>query len=403
MLKIAVIGVDASYPWYRKEWKKAAKKLGVKVSLIYMHDVVLKIDQKKGVRAQYWVYDKKQKKVIVRDFKDFDILIRRWISKYYIQSLVLGWYMKRLGKVVLNSKLEMILDKVSQAIRLYEAGLPHPLTWQALRPRNAKKLLSQIENFPVIIKPISGTMGQGVFKAKSRSGAFKLIGKKDIHGLLIQRDLDIKYDLRIFVVGNKCLGAMKRMAPEGDFRSNVAVGGTTEKYELTPGLKNLALRAAKAMGYEICGVDVMFRNKKPYILEVNRTPQFRGFSKTFKINVTEEILKFAISRHKRNGLTKIFTPKRKEVKFEKKEFNNIAKEAETIERKEKIEPEFTKKVISEAKIQEKKPEFKKKIIATPLKVNPKKIKIGNKKLTGFKEHKISSKKSNELKKDNLSK
>lgn len=385
MLKIAVIGVDANNPWYRKEWKKAAKKLGVKISLVPMKDVVLKIDQKKGVRAQFWVYDRKEKKVKIQDFKDYDILIRRWVSKYYVQSLVLGWYMKRLGKVVLNSRLEMILDKVSQAIRLYDAGLPHPLTWQALRPRNAKRLLSQIENFPVIIKPISGTMGQGVFKAKSRSGALKLVGKKDIHGLLIQRDLDIRYDLRIFVVGNKCLGAMKRMAPEGDFRSNVAVGATTEKYELTSELEKLALKAARAMGYEICGVDIMFRKNKPYILEVNRTPQFRGFTKTFKINVPEEIMKFAISQSKKKGLSNLF--KKTQLKFSPKTQPKI------------IEPHFDKKTLpaSEEKIKEiKKPVFKKKNIEEQKikKIVPEKQKLNSKKFINkkdvvFKKKKIS--------------
>jgi ribosomal protein S6--L-glutamate ligase len=349
-MKIAIIGKDASAPWYIKQWKIAAKTLGVKIALVNMKDVVLKIDQKKGVRAQFWVYDREEKKIKVKDFKDYDILIRRWVSKYYVQSLVLGWYMKKLGKVVLNSKLEMILDKVSQAIRLYEAGLPHPLTWQALRPCNAKKLLSQVKKFPVIIKPISSSMGRGIFKAKSHSGALKIVSKKDLHDLLIQRDLDMKYDIRIFVVGGKCLGGMKRIAPEGDFRSNVAVGATTEKYDLTSGLKDLALRAAKAMNYEICGVDVMFRDKKPYILEVNRTPQFKGFSRTFEINVAEEILKFAISRHKHNGLTKIFASKKKEIKFTQKEFENEAKEVKAIEEKEKKEPEFIKKEIGVSKI-----------------------------------------------------
>jgi len=352
MLKIAIIGNDAHQTWYRKQWKKAAKKLGVKVSLVQMKDMVLRIDQKKGVRAQFWSYDKKTKKNVVCDFKDYDILIRRWIKKYYIQSLVLGWYMKKLGKVVLNSKLEMILDKVSQAIRLYEAGLPHPLTWQALRPRNAKKMFEQIKNYPLIIKPISGTMGKGIYKAKSRTGALKIFRKKELQGLLIQRDLEIKNDLRIFVVGNKCLGAMKRIAPEGDFRSNVAVGATTEKFELTKDLEDLAVKAARAMGYEICGVDVMFKDHKPYILEVNRTPQFRGFMKTFKISVPEEILRFAISKVKRNNISKIF--QKKEIKFapktnhkETKDFvvHKIAKADET----KKIEkaPKFEKKKIGE--------------------------------------------------------
>jgi len=349
MIKVAIIGV--SDKWYDKQWKKAAKKLGAKVSLIKMKDVVLRIDQKKGIRAQFWEYDRKEKKVIIRDFKDYDILLRRWMKKYYLQSLVLGWYMKKMGKVVLNSKLEMILDKISQAIRFYEAGLPHPLTWQALRSRNAKRLLGKVKKFPIIIKPLSGTMGQGIYKAKSRSGAMKIFTKKALHGLLIQRDLDIKKDIRIIVIGNKCLGAMKRIAPPGDFRSNVALGASTEPYELTPHLRELALKAARAMGYEICGVDIMFKEKKPYVLEVNRTPQFRGFTRTLKIPVAEEMLKFAIEEFKKRGsenksqISKIEFKKDKKVeKKEKIEKTKILKEKmEKEETKEKINKEIENK------------------------------------------------------------
>jgi len=300
-LKVVIIGSVGR--WQKLQWHKAAKKLGVRLAVVKMKDVVLRIDQKRDVRAQFWRYDRKKKKIVLRDFHDYDILIRRWVKKYYIQSLVVGWYMKQEGKTVLNSRLEMILDKVSQAIRLYEAGLPHPLTWQALRPRNAKILLKRVK-YPVIIKGIAGSLGAQVYKASSYSQALRFFKKQNMQDLLIQRDLNVREDIRVLVVGKKCLGAMKRMAPPGDFRSNVAVGARTEPYPLTSELKDLALRAAKAMGYEICGVDIMYKKNKPYILEVNRTPLFKGFIRTLKIPVAEEILKFAVDFHLKKKRTK---------------------------------------------------------------------------------------------------
>ncbi|MCD6422163.1 RimK family alpha-L-glutamate ligase [bacterium] len=297
MAKTKVVVLGSISRWEKNQWKKTAQKLGVELVTVRMEDVVLRIDQKRGVRVQFWSYSRQEKKMIRRDFAEFDILLRRWIKKYYIPSLVVSWYMKRQGKVVLNSRLEMMLDKVSQAIRLYEAGLPHPLTWQALRPRNVKILLRQV-NYPIIIKEISGAKGKQVFKATSFSSALKFFRKKKIQDLLIQEDLKVKEDIRVFVVGDKCLGAMKRIAPPGDFRSNVSVGAKTEPVELTPELKKLALGAARAMGYEICGVDIMYQNGKPYVLEVNRMPGFKGFSKTLGIPVAEEILRFALKLHR---------------------------------------------------------------------------------------------------------
>jgi len=89
---------------------------------------------------------------------------------------------------------------------------------------------------------------------------------------------------------------MKRTAPSGDFRSNVAVGGKTEKYNIDNNLKKLTFRAARIAKNEIAGVDIMFKNKKPYILEVNGSPQFEAFEKATGINVAKEIIKYIESK-----------------------------------------------------------------------------------------------------------
>lgn len=282
-MKIAILGTTGH--WQKKQWRQAAIRLGHKINFIQMKNVVIKIDQKHGVR----VYAQGKNRML--DMKKYDAVLRRWIKKYYTQSLLLCWYLKKEGKVIINSKLERIHDKITQALKLRMAGLPHPPTYQALRPKTVKKLLDKV-HYPIILKRIEGSLGQQVYLAKSKNAAFKILKDHQMHNVLIQKYFPVREDFRVFVLGNRILGAMKRIAPPGEYRSNVARGAFTQKAVLTPQMKKLALKAAKVMGYEIAGVDILFYKGKPYILEVNRTPQFRGFTKTMGINVAEEILKY---------------------------------------------------------------------------------------------------------------
>jgi ribosomal protein S6--L-glutamate ligase len=103
-------------------------------------------------------------------------------------------------------------------------------------------------------------------------------------------------DIRVFTVGYLAIGAMKRIPPEGDFRSNISLGGTGENYELEkyPKVKLLAEKAAEITGTEIAGVDIILHKEtgNPYILEVNPGPQFTGFEKYTGVNAALEIIKY---------------------------------------------------------------------------------------------------------------
>lgn len=286
-MKIAVLGsVD---PWQTDFWRRTAKKMGHSLDWIKMQDVAIRID-KKGVKISALTFNPHGRGHRV-NLKNYDCILRRWIKKFYTQSLILCSLLQKEGKVVVNSKIDRIQDKITQAFKLRLAGLPHPPTYQSLNFKTASRILNKVK-YPVILKQIEGSLGGEVYLANSKTEALEIINKYQKQNVIIQKYFPVHEDFRIFVVGDQVLGAMKRIGCPGDFRNNVAQGARIEKAELTQEMKELALRAARVLEYEVAGVDIIYYRQKPYILEVNRTPQFKGFNEALNINVAEEIIKY---------------------------------------------------------------------------------------------------------------
>ena len=105
-------------------------------------------------------------------------------------------------------------------------------------------------------------------------------------------------DIRVFVIGDKCVAAMARFSPEKDFRSNIAVGGTAEPIELSPELEKLSIQSSKAINGEIVGVDLMIKKGNLNVIEINGTPQFKGIASATKINIASEIVEYIMNKYK---------------------------------------------------------------------------------------------------------
>lgn len=99
-------------------------------------------------------------------------------------------------------------------------------------------------------------------------------------------------DIRCFVVGDKVVASMKRQGPEGDFRSNLHLGGCGETVKITSVERKMAIAAVKAMGLVVAGVDILRSNRGPLILEVNSAPGIEGIEQTTGISVTEPIVEY---------------------------------------------------------------------------------------------------------------
>ena len=233
------------------------------------------------------------------NLKDFDIFIFRGYNKNNLEAGILAEKLLSFGKVVIDERVGTVFmeNKLLEARELSGVGINYPDSYYALDVSSFDKIKGEIY-FPVIVKPIDGVQGINIYKFENPEQLkdfFK--ARKSPKGWLIQEKLEIDGDVRVFVVGNKVLGAMKRFIIEGDYRSNVSLGAKVEKFKLTKEVEELAVNSAKTMGIEIAGVDLAYSNGKWYVIEVNATPQWQGFKKATGVNPAESIVQLAIEKN----------------------------------------------------------------------------------------------------------
>ncbi len=188
-------------------------------------------------------------------------------------------------------------DKLSCMQLLSHKGIPVPQTLLINNYGQFPHLHEKIEGFPKILKLLSGTHGLGVLKAddiKSMEGILEAF-----HGLkqkvLIQEFIEESSgeDIRLFVVDGEIVAAMKRSAREGEFRSNLHRGGSSEVVAISEEEKSVALNAVKILRLHVAGVDMLRSNNGPLVLEVNASPGLEGIEKTSKIDIAKKIIQFA--------------------------------------------------------------------------------------------------------------
>lgn len=189
-------------------------------------------------------------------------------------------------------------DKLRSAQILAKAGVDTPKTVFSRNTTDIDDLLDQI-GLPVIIKLASGTHGNGVVLAESKKTAKSALQafyltNDDGTNILLQEYISESAgtDIRAFVVGSKVVASMKRQSLDDDFRSNLHKGGEGTSIKLTDEEKKIAIKAARAMGLHIAGVDLMRSSRGPLVLEVNASPGF-GIEKVTGRNVAESIIKYA--------------------------------------------------------------------------------------------------------------
>ena len=186
-------------------------------------------------------------------------------------------------------------DKLRSMQLLAKAGVAIPKTVFARETTDLEDVLEQVGGAPVIIKVARGTQGNGVVLAETRKAAKAVMQAFYVEGVnfLVQEYIDESagQDIRAFVVGGEVVASMRRQNLDDDFRSNLHQGGTGEPVELTEGERKVALKAAKAIGLSICGVDMVRSKRGPLVLEVNCSPGF-GIEHVTGINVAGKIIDY---------------------------------------------------------------------------------------------------------------
>lgn len=211
-------------------------------------------------------------------------------------------------------------DKLRCMQILSGAGLGLPITGFARTASDVEDLISMVGGAPLVIKLLEGTQGIGVVLAETKKAASSVI--EAFYGLgnniLIQEYIKEAKgtDIRAFVVDGKVVGAMKRTAKEGEFRSNLHRGGTAEIIKLSKQERETAVAAAKELGLTVCGVDLLPSNRGPLILEVNSSPGLEGIEKATGKDIAKEIVIY-LEKEYANKIKSKTQTKRKKIKESK--------------------------------------------------------------------------------------
>jgi len=198
-------------------------------------------------------------------------------------------------------------DKLRSLQLLARKGVGLPVTGFARNPDDVQDVIKIAGGAPLVIKLLEGTQGIGVVLAETQKAAESVI--EAFMGLdaniLVQEFIKEAggADIRCFVVGDKVVAAMKRQGKEGEFRSNLHRGGTAELVRITPQERATAVRAAKIMGLNVAGVDLLRTNHGPVVMEVNSSPGLEGIERATGKDVAGMIIQF-IEKNAKSGRTK---------------------------------------------------------------------------------------------------
>lgn len=296
-MKIAILS-NGPGNYSTKRLKEEAIKRGHDVSVIKYKECYASIEQSNPTV-----------KYRGQDISSFDAIIPR-IASYmtrYGTAIVRQLEMQGVYTVSSSIAISRARDKLRSLQLLSKYGVGIPKTVVSRNTTDIDDLLECIGSLPVIIKLASGTHGNGVVLAETKKAAKSVLQafyltNDDGTNILLQEFIkeSAGTDIRAFVVGGRVVASMKRQSLDDDFRSNLHKGGEGTPIKLTDEEKKIAIKAAKAMGLSIAGVDLMRSSRGPLILEVNASPGF-GIEKVTGRNVAGAIIEYVEMNAKRRN------------------------------------------------------------------------------------------------------
>ena len=215
-------------------------------------------------------------------------------ATFYGTAVVRQFEMMKVPAAVDSQAILRSRDKLRAMQLLARAGVGLPRTVFTNYSKEASELVRQAGGPPVVIKLLEGTQGLGVVLAETAGAATSVI--EAFHNLkariIVQEFIaeSAGADVRAFIVGGEVVGAMKRQAREGEFRSNLHRGGTSALVKLTREEKKAALAAADALDLAVAGVDLLQSKRGPLVLEVNSSPGLEGIERATGLDIADRIV-----------------------------------------------------------------------------------------------------------------
>ena len=232
------------------------------------------------------------------DLKGFDYIIPRIGASVTFYGTAVLRQFEMMGVNSLNESVAISRsrDKLRASQLLSRKGIGLPITGFANKPDDIKDLIKMVGGAPLVIKLLEGTQGIGVVLAETQKAAESVIESFLGMNISVLVQEYIKEaggaDIRCFVIGGKVVASMKRQALEGEFRSNIHRGGSASLIKITPEERSTAVRAAKTMGLNVCGVDILRSNHGPLVMEVNSSPGLEGIEEATGKDIAGQIIRF---------------------------------------------------------------------------------------------------------------
>lgn len=298
-MKVVILSKGLSN-YSTRRLKEEAKRRGHEARVVNYAKCYISVEQ-----------DKPHVRYEGEDISGIDVIIPRIASSYtkYGSSIVRQFEMMGVYTTTKSIALVRSRDKLRSLQILAKAGVGIPKTVFSRETAEIEDILNQVGGPPVVIKVARGTHGKGVVLAETKKAAQAVMQAFYVEGVnfLVQEFVEESsgVDIRAFVVGGQVVASMKRQSLDDDFRSNLHQGAQGSPLKLTKIERRTALKAARAMGLQICGVDIVRSDKGPLVLEVNASP---GFGIEFVTNrdvaskVIEYVEKNAKQRHRKDRI-----------------------------------------------------------------------------------------------------
>lgn len=216
---------------------------------------------------------------------------------FYGASVVRQFEMMNIPTVTESQALVRSRDKLRSLQILARSNVGLPKTVFTNYSKEVDMIIDSVGGAPLIVKLLEGTQGYGVVLAPTQKAAESMI--EAFHSMkarvIVQEFIEEAKgaDIRVFIVDNKVVGAMKRQGKEGEFRSNLHQGGSGKIIKLSKEERNIALTAARSMNLSIAGVDLLQSSRGPLVLEVNSSPGLEGIEKATGKDIASKILDYA--------------------------------------------------------------------------------------------------------------
>jgi ribosomal protein S6--L-glutamate ligase len=235
------------------------------------------------------------------EVRGVDVVVPRIGASITAYGLAVVNHFEVMGVPVLNppTSIARSRDKLRALQFLASAGLDIPRTVMAHDRSNVRRLVDEVGGLPVIIKLIKGTQGVGVMIAHTLPEVQTILDTFwDLGQEIVLQEFVAESegrDVRALVVGNQVVGAMRRKAKQGEFRSNIHRGGEGQAIELPPSYMEAAVQAARIIGLEVAGVDMLEGHAGPRLMEINSSPGFEGLEGATSRDIAGAIIDHALA------------------------------------------------------------------------------------------------------------